>query len=309
MSESKPVRRLSASRLKLLNDCSFRFYASEYLKWPEKVWPRTHVGTLAHAVFEALYPEKHRDHYNRIKLAGTITASPAIMRLLKIWQWKTKVSDDLMADIDPMVMLVINHTDFLDEGATRRFEPEHEFTMTLRNGGKVRGYIDRMFFRGEQAIVWDYKSQKNKFDRGEIEHSLQGLVYQWYIWKTYGLLAEIRFVMLRHPPTKKDPAKHIQIVMPSTPAQLEGFELYLEHMFGVITDFDAEDAVANFKSDDFGFCRNVCSYFTPKSYVIIKKRGTDTVVSTHLPEYAPVLKDDEYSIKATHPGCPKYNPQ
>ncbi len=307
MSDPKPVRRLSASRLKLMNDCSWRFYASEYLLWPEKVWPRTHVGTVAHAVFEALYPDKHREHYNEITMQQTIYASKAIARLVKIWQKKTNVSDELIGDIDPMVMMVLNHTDFLDTEATKRFEPEHEFTMVLRNGGKVRGYIDRMAFFGERAIVWDYKSQKERFDKDEVENSFQSLVYQWYVYKTYGLLAEVRYVLLRHPPTKKDPSKHIQITMPATPEQLAGFESYLEHMYGVINQFGDKEARANFKEDDPGFCRNVCTYYTSKEYVSILKKGTNQLVGNHLPEYAPQLKDDEYVVKKRFSGCPKFN--
>lgn len=308
MSDPKPVRRLSASRLKLLNDCSWRFYASEYLLWPEKVWPKTSVGTVAHAVFEALYPDKHRHHYDTIKAAGTIYASPAIARLVKIWQWKTKVIDDLIKDIDPMVMMTLNHTDFLDTGATRRFEPEHEFTMVLKNGGKVRGYIDKLAFYGERAIVWDFKSQKNRFESDEVSDNFQSLVYQWYVYRTYGLLAEVRYILLRHPPTKRDPSKHIQITMPATPAQLAGFELYLEHMYGVINRFGSEEAKTNFK-DDYGWCRNVCSYFIPREYVSIRKRADKSLVGNYLPEHAPEIKDDEYVEKLRHPGCPKHNRQ
>ena len=303
----KQPRRLSASRLTLLADCSWRFYAKEYLLWPEKVWPRTKVGSIAHGILEVLYPEKHRRIHDLVKESGTIHVHPPLTRLLRAWQFKTKVVDELIADIDPMVMLVLTQTNFLDEGATRRFEPEHEFTMTLKNGGKIKGFIDRLAFYGNQAIVWDYKSQKDRFEREEVENSFQSLVYQWYIWKTYGLLAEVRYVLLRHPPTKKDPARHIQITMPATPAQLEGFEAYLEHMWVVINQFSMQDAYANFKEDDPGFCERVCTYYRPKNYVSIKKRETGELVGNYLPEFAPEAKEDEYVERLRFAGCPKYN--
>lgn len=309
MSEPKPARRISASRIKLLNDCSWRFYASEYLLWPEKVWPRTKLGSIAHGILEVLYRDKHRHIHDLVKKAGTIYAYPALGRLVRAWQFNTKVIDSLIKDIDPMVMLVLNHTNFLDEGATRRFEPEHEFTMVLKNGGKVRGYIDKLAFYGNQAIVWDFKSQKDKFTEEELKNSLQALVYQWYIFKTYGLLAEVRFVMLRYPPNKKDPARHIQIVMPATSAQLEGFEIYLEHMWETVNRFTEKDAYGNLKMDDDGFCRNVCTYFTPKDYVSIRKRETKALVGNYLPEFAPPVKEDEYVERLRFKGCPKYNPQ
>lgn len=306
MSKPEP-RRLSASRLKLLSDCSFRFYASEYLLWPEKVWPRTHCGSIVHGVLECLYRDRHRHHHDVIKTAGTIHASPAVSRLVRAWQYKTKVNDILMADIDPMTMVVINHTNFLDEGAIRRFEPEHEFTMVLSNGGKIRGYIDKMAQYEDKWVVWDFKSQKDRFTEDELKNSFQSTMYQWYIWKTFGALAEIRYVLLRHPPTKKTPDKHLQITPPATPAQLIGFETYLEHMFNVINDFGPKDAESAMKMDDDGFCRNVCSYYTPKTYIAIRKKDTKQLVKTYLPEYAPPLKPDEYAEELRHGGCPRWN--
>lgn len=307
--QPKDPRRLSASRVKLLNDCSWRFYASEYLLWPEKVWPRTHVGTVVHSVLESLYRAKHHAVYDTVKTAGTIDASPAIKRLVRAWQHKTNLSDELIADVDPMTMLVLNRTNFLDEGAIRRFEPEHEFTMVLKNGGKVRGYIDRLtvYPDPEAWVVWDYKSQKKRFTESEVRDSFQSLVYQWYLWKTYGALATVKYVMLRHPPTSRTPDKHIQVTPPATPAQLAGFETYLEYLYDGINSFGEKEGLAAMKDDDFGFCQNVCSFYTPKTYLAVKKRGTDALVKTYLPEFLPSLKDDEYTVEMTHPGCPKYN--
>jgi hypothetical protein len=308
MTANPTPRRLSASRVKLLNDCSWRFYASEYLLWPEKIWPRTHVGTIVHSVLECLYRRKHWGVYDIIKEANTITAAPSVMRLVRAWQYKTKVDDTLIADVDPMVMLVLNHTNFRDEGAVRRFEPEHEFTMTLRNGGKVRGYIDRLVAYSSGWVVWDYKSQKTRFTEDETFDNFQSLVYQWYIWKTYGELASVNYVMLRHPPTSRTPNKHIQTTPPATPAQLEGFERYLEYLYETINSFTEEDGKAAMKTDDEGFCRNVCSYYTPKVYLSIKKRGTNALVGNYLPEFAPALKEDEYVEELRHGGCPRFNP-
>jgi hypothetical protein len=306
MSEVKPARRISASRLKAIDDCTYKFYASEYLKVPEKVWPRTKLGSIAHGILEVLYRDRHRHVYDTVKKAGTIYVYPPLGRLVRAWQYNTKVIDSLMADIDPMVMLVLNHTDFLDTGATRRFEPEYEFNMTLRNGGTVKGFIDRMAFYGDYAIVWDYKSQRDRFESEEVERSYQSLVYQWHIWKTYGIPAEIRYVMLRHPPTKKEPSKHIQITMPATPAQLEGFELYLEHMYERVVEFGLKDAYVNFK-DDKRWCQNVCTYFRATSYTSIKKRDTNALVGNYMPGTEPALKEDEYAETLHHAGCPRYN--
>ncbi len=309
MSDSKPVRRISASRIKLVNDCSYRFYASEYLKVPEKTWPRTHAGSIVHSVLEALYRDKNRDLHDLVKQEGTIYTSKALTRLVKMWQSRTKVDDKIIADVDPMAMLVLTETNFLDVGAIRRFEPEHEFDLTLSNGGKVKGYIDRMAQFPDKWIITDYKSQKNRFETNEVEDSFQSLMYQLYVWKTFGELAEVRYILLRHPPTKKEPSKHIQITMPATPAQLRGFETYITHMWEVVNRFGPKDAVANFKEDDPGFCRNVCTYYRPTRYLSVKKKGTDELVGNFPLDSSPQVGQDEYVTTCTHKGCPKFNRQ
>lgn len=309
MSEIKPARRISASRLKSISECTYKFYAGEYLKVPEKTWPKTHAGSCVHSVLEALYREKNRDLYDLAKETQTIYSSPALTRLVRAWQHKTKVDDKIIADIDPMAMVAINHTNFLDEGAVKRYGPEYEFDMTLRNGGKIKGYIDKMADYGNgQWIITDYKSQGKLFTAEELKTSYQSLMYQWVVYKRFGVLAEVRYIMLRFPPNKKEPSRHVQITMPATVAQLEGFELYLEHMYERVVEFGLKDAYVNFK-DDKRWCQNVCTYFKPTSYTSIKKRGTNALVGNYMPGTEPALKEDEYAETLHHSGCPRFNRQ
>lgn len=303
----KAVRRISASRIKLINDCTFRFWASEFLKIPEKTWPRTHVGSVVHGVLEPLAKPKRRALHDLVKKAGTIYVSPALSRLVRAWQYKTKIEPKLMKDIDPMVMLVLNETNFLDVGAIKVFEPEHEFDIILRNGGKVKGYIDRMAQYADKWIIWDYKSQKNKFETEEVLHNFQSLMYQLYVWKNFGILAEVRFVLLRHSPTKSKPTNHIQVTPPPTVEQLLGYELYLEYMWELVNKFTEADACSKFKTDDDGFCERVCSYYKPSYYVSIKKKNTNELVGNFMVDSAPQVKEDEWSETLYFEGCPRWN--
>jgi hypothetical protein len=265
------------------------------------------LGSVAHGVLEVLYRDKHRHHYDLIKLAGTIYASTAIKRLVRAWQHNTKVSDELIEDIDPFVMLVITQTNFLDEGAIRRFEPEHEFDLVLPNGGKVKGFIDRMAEYPDKWVIWDYKSQKDRFDQDEVEDNFQSLMYQLYVWKTFGKLAEVRYILLRHPPTKKEPARHIQITMPATPIQLKGFEVYLTHMWELVNQFGEKDSRSRFKKDDPGFCRNVCTYYRPGRYLSVKKKDTGEFVGNYMLDSGYQVKQDEEATTLSHKGCPLHN--
>ncbi len=282
------------------------FYMSEVLKLPQKVWARTSAGTVTHAILDVLARDKHREYHNIVKMAGTLEASSAISRLLKMWIARLKITPDIAADIDPMCLLAINETNFLDEGAIRTFEPEHEFRMTLKNGAIVKGFIDRMAEFPHEFVITDYKTARNKKTKEEVLEAFQSLVYQLYVWKTFDKLASVRYLFLRHPPTKRAPDKHIMVTPPATPAQLAGFESYLEHMFEVINRFGPDEARAKYHMDS-GFCDRVCSYRTPRTYLSIKKRGTNALVGNFLPEHAPELKADEWVEELKHKGCPRYN--
>lgn len=312
-----PLRRVSASRLKSLDSCSMQFYLSEYENIPQKVWAKTHAGSTVHSILEALRRDRHRAHLDLVKATGTIYASPAISRLVRAWVAKTKMGPDIVEPIDDMAMLVLNQTNFLDTGATQTFDPEHEFKLTLKNGGVVKGFIDRLAIYGgayndtggtQHAVITDYKSQGKRFTANELRDNYQALTYQLYVWRAFGIPATVEFIMLRHPATSRTPEKHIQRVEPSTPAQLAGFETYLEHMHQVLQGFGLSQAYAHFH-DDVGFCERVCSYRHPMDYLILRKVKTKEVVGTFMLDNPPHIGQDEYVETAHHKGCPRFNSQ
>ena len=311
MSSPKEARRVSASRLAAIDQCSMKFYLHEILGLPEKVWPRTSAGSASHSVLEALRRDKNRGYHDEVKKAQTIYAVPAIERLVRAWTHKTKMPPEIVADIDWMCLVGINHTNFLDEGATKRFDPEHEFRMTLANGAVIKGFIDRLAEHGETFIIHDYKTARDKHDRDEVEDSYQSLTYQLYVWKTFGKLAEVRYYFLRHPPSKRYPANHVMITMPATPEQLAGFELYLQHMWVVINHFGLQEANAHFCADE-GFCDRVCSYRRPFRYMLVTKADGSTEKYWIDPKKVDLpyqVKQDEKSEILSHPGCSRFNRQ
>jgi len=309
-----PLRRISASRLNSIEQCSMKFYLNEILGLPEKTWARTHAGSAAHGILECLARDKHRLHHDIIKSAQTIYASPAVSRLVRAWQWKTKMPNDIVADIDAMCLVAINHSNFLDVGAIRRFDPEHEFTMTLGNGAVIRGFIDRLAQFSDRWVISDFKTAREKHSKKEVASSYQSLCYQLYIWKTFGALAEVRYYFLRHPPTKMTPQKHVMVTPPATPAQLIGFEAYLEYMYKVVNSFGLAEAHSNYCADE-GFCERVCSHRRPYDYWDITK--ADGAPSRRIwidPKMGldispPELYDGEVATKMRSSGCPKFNPQ
>lgn len=301
----KIQRRVSASRLNDVADCTMKFYLREYLRMPEKVWPRTIAGTVCHSILEALATEKHRYHYDVVKEKGSIYASGAIARLARTWKAKHNISDQVFDDIDAMCMVALNHTDFLDKEAVEKFAPEHEFQFTLPNGGTVKGFIDRLARHTDKFIIWDYKTAREKFTKNDVAESFQSSVYQLYVWKTFQMPAEVRYVFLRHPPTRTTPQKHIMVTPPASPIQLAGFEDYLCYMSDLVNHFDENVAKTNYHADE-GFCQRVCTYRNPFEYNSIRKLD-GTHVGNYLLDSTPQLKDDEVMETLWFKGCARWN--
>lgn len=303
---TKPIqRRVSASRLNSLADCTMKFYLNEFLRLPEKVWPRTVAGTISHSVLEALARDRHRYHYDLVKEKGTIYASPAISRLVRAWKLKENISDEIIADIDGMCMVALNETDFLDTEAIERFDPEHEFKFELSNGGIVKGFIDRLARYEDKFVIWDYKTARDKHTKNEVAESFQSSVYQLYVWKKFKMPAEVRYVFLRHPPTPRTPQKHLMVTPPATSFQHEGFEGYLEYMHELINGFNEGQAATHYH-DDEGFCQRVCSYYRPFDYNQVRKK-TGQLVGNFSLDLTPQLNEDEEMETLHFNGCKRWN--
>src|SRR4051812_13140668 len=83
-----PRRRVSASSIKALLQCSMAYYYERVLGLPSKVWPRTIMGSLAHSIFECLRHPRHRRHFDAITAPGDrvdYALSPAVARLVRAW--------------------------------------------------------------------------------------------------------------------------------------------------------------------------------------------------------------------------------
>lgn len=301
-------RRISASRLNAIDQCTMKYYLNEICGLPEKVFERTVMGTIAHSILECLVRPKHRAHHDAVVGAQSIYGSAPIKRLASLWQVRARISDTNMADLDSMCMVAINHTNFLDEGAIQSFAPEHEFKMTLSNGVVVKGFIDRMAEFADAFVITDYKSARNKHTKAEVRDSYQSLVYQLYVWRTFGKLASVRYVFLRHGPTARLKDKHLMVTPPATPAQLIGFEQYLEHMGKVVNAFGLPEAHSGFCTDE-GFCARVCSYRYPMIYLAVVDKASGATISTHMLDNPPNVGLNQSLDTRSFGGCPKWNRQ
>lgn len=310
-----PRRRVSASSIKSLLQCSMSFYYERILGLPTKQWPRTIMGSLAHSIFECFRHPRHRHHYDILvgdRITVDYTRSRAVARLVRAWRVKHAISEELLADLNGMLYVGLVLIDFhwanadkWSDGTTPRAHgPEHEFTLTLPDGTIIKGFIDDMAEQEGVMIVRDFKSQKRRFDSDELTNSIQAAIYQLYVWTRFGKRARVEFILLRHPPTSRTKDKHLQIVPPASPAHLAGLTHYVQQVSAQVNAFTLDHAWASCCTD-VGWCRNVCSHYAPHPYWALVKTATpDVTLKTFMPEQKPTeVAADEMLVERQHLGC------
>ena len=82
MSE-KELTPLSASRIKLLQTCSWSYWARYILKVPDKSNDGASRGTVCHLIFEVLGNPRHLRHYDSIVKGETIKSSDSVYKLVE----------------------------------------------------------------------------------------------------------------------------------------------------------------------------------------------------------------------------------
>ena len=255
--KDKPI--LSASKINKFLDCSWAYYCTYVLKLPDETHPKTHIGTLVHLILEILSNKRYKRHYDTIVKNHTVYASKRIEFIIKAFQKRYNLSDELIRDVDDLVFVALSN-DFNYEGATKIFDSEFEFNLDL---GKVciRGFIDRMAEYDDKFKVRDYKTAKKKFTEEELKNNIQASVYQLAIYKIHGKKAEVEFNFVRH---KKKP---LCICPPKDFRVLDGFLLYLNHLGEQMSAINETSAKNNMLgTTDAGFCRNVCKFKDPFNY-------------------------------------------
>jgi hypothetical protein len=226
-----------------------------------------------------------------------------------MWQNKYSLPQNLIDEIDDMVLLVLTQTNYLDEGAVQKFPPEQEFNLTIGKKYPMRGFLDRVAVFPDKVVITDYKTQGKRFTPSELSENIQASVYQSYCKKKYGLPAEVQFILVRHPPTKKDPQKHIQIVPPKNDAELAGIESYLEYMGYVFSKFTEVEAKKIFKKDtDDGFCWRVCQFKQARNYKVKLDKDKNIIAGYDISEEPEFDKEKGESVEVRrYSGCPAFN--
>lgn len=318
MSSSKI--KVSASSLKELETCSWKYYAGRYLKVPEVKNPKTLLGSVAHEIFEILWDTKYKKRISSL-LKKDLESDEAILRLCIKKLKKYGLSNDPWLDDLKNCLMSGFKQDFYIKGHLERLRPEYEFKIITDNY-ECRGFIDsaakmpatKKFPEG-YLLIRDYKSQSKVFTKDELELSYQALIYQMALWEEFKLPSKVEFVLLRH--------GEIQSVDWAGESKLKGLVAYLEYISGYLNEFNEEIAKTNLAANNdekkwlCGFAKSPgqlkkdgnlmwsCSCKFPSTYfVCVNKDGK--IVSSAINKGDLKIGQGEIIKEMNYTGCPAF---
>ena len=249
---------LSASRIKTLQQCSWKYYCNYKLKLPDKSNDGASRGWICHLIFEILGDPRHKSNYDLVIHEDTIFACPAISRLVLYHAKKLGVADD--ENLDLMDKMTINglRYDFFgeDEDKPDKAISEESFDIEVCNGDisyRMRGFIDKLFLYEDKsyALIRDFKSNKQMFKGKEITDNLQNLMYSLAVKYLYPDFKnrQSEFLFLKFDLEKdmfNEPGKGVLRMDAVLEEELTGLEYELTEIQNYIDNFNEENAVANF---------------------------------------------------------------
>lgn len=261
--------RLSASKLKTFQNCSWMYYCSYILRLPKSSNIGAKQGSCCHAVFECLLNPRHKDLYDIVMTeSSTITNSKVIERYVRKFIKNNELPDESFDRIDSMIIVGLG-VDFFCKGGTL-FKPELEFNIKSDSPKyNITGLIDKTASYGEKFLrVSDFKSSKKRFEGDELKTNVQAMMYSLAAKKLWPHLTPIvDFIFLQFP---KDPIQRLRF----SNEDLEGFEIYLAEVSKQMKNFTLEDAKKNYASKQSlpksggGFCGPlICGWAGKKGFV------------------------------------------
>lgn len=319
------LKALSASRIKTLDSCSWLYYCNYHLKLPQIQNDGARKGDICHRIFELLLNKKHIKIYKNIIKSGTVTSSPAIEKLIRIYakQVELPITQENFLHIDQMILVGLK-SDFFVKGG-ELIAPEYKFEILNQEPHYlIKGFMDKPFMTKNQIVIDDFKSSKKKFEGEDQESNVQAMIYSLAALKTWpDKSPTVRFIFLQYP---EDPLMQLTF----SEDTLRGFEHYLAEIQKKVDGFNEKDARKEFaydkgipKGGEFkgslmcGRAKNPdqkkkdgtkmwhCPYKFGFDYWIVKKDGI--IKYTTFNKEKIKLKQGEVIEKATYAGCPRFN--
>jgi len=308
--------KLSASKIKTLDDCTWKYYCNYILKLPQLSNSGAKRGTVSHVVFEVLIKPSHRKHFDNISKNG-LASCKSMKKLVDKNAKKLGIyNDEDLSLIHSMVDIGLKN-DFYCEGH-EELHAEKEFFLEC-DSFIVNGFIDKQAkYKNKQVRIFDYKTSKKVFSEEELNNNLQNYMYSLACYKTEGVIPKVTFLFLRFP------KKAIQHAPQCTENQLIGFEAYLSYIAEIIKNFDEKKAktkMAFHNKEKYWLCgRNKypgetkengelvwgCECKFKFSYYVLKNKDGKIIASAF--EKDELTETDENKIfPMEYAGCPAFN--
>jgi hypothetical protein len=315
--------KLSASRIKTLQSCSWMYYCNYNLKLPQKNNSGAMRGTVAHLIFEILANPRHQHYVTEIVKSGTCLKQLAIFKLiLKAAKREGLDLDEMVKPlkksgqeitnlkcIDEMILVGLKF-DFVGNG--KLIGSEWEFDITSEEPKyRIGGFVDRIFKDKKQMIIRDFKSSKKAFRGEELASNLQGMMYSLAVRKKYQKQKDVlvKFLFLRYPEDPERECPHF------SEEELSGFEHYLEYLNGYLKNFDEKKASSNFAAHEYStkwMCQTKsgwrCPYLDAIEYKVLLDKDGKVIKSIFATEeFKEKDLKPNYRIEVRkYEGCPAW---
>jgi len=249
---------LSASRIKTLQMCSWKYWGNYKLKLPDTSNDGASRGWICHLIFELLGNPRHKKHYETIIKHGSIFKCPPIERLTLYHARKLNVHDDENLELIDSMTVNGLHYDFFgsDDLEPTKAISEEAFDIEVETEDfsyRIKGFIDKLFLYEETsyALIRDFKSSKQVFKGKEVTDNLQDLMYSLAVKHLYPNYKkrESEFLFLKFDLSKdlfNKTGNGVLKMEPLSDAELYGFQYELTEIQKIIDNFDEEQAHSNF---------------------------------------------------------------
>jgi len=264
---------LSASRIKVLQSCSYQYYCRYILKLPDRSNIGAQLGSIAHTIFECLGNPRHLKHYKKAIKTENIYKIECIRRFVKKEFIKYGITDREEATrLNLMVVAGLKYDFFGNEiGKPTHSFSELDFDISLDDKDKnyrIKGFIDKLFLykKKQTALIRDFKTSKKMFEGKDAEDNLQDQMYALAVSKLYPdfLKIKVEFPFLQVMLKKGDAA--VAKMEALSEDDLETFEYILTELQKTIDSFSEKDASKNmayykpFPSDGSFSGRLLCGF-------------------------------------------------